>query len=563
MPWRSRPDACAAPEPDHEPPNAIESSRELRAVLRAWRWLALFAILTAVATYFGSRLQDKVYRGQATVRLVQGEQTPGNGTSDDLEILTSNYAELARSDRVFQAAATTLPGVSASKIKSASDVDSDEVSVLTLRSERPTAREAAAYANAYARGFAALVARDAENQRRAAVDRIGKRLKALRKRLDEAEQGGGEATALINEIQQLAARSADLSARQPDVARIIQSARVPDSPASPKPLRNAVIALFIALILGAAVVYLRSTFSGRYDSSEALAQDLDLPVLGELPRAKADQPAARDAFRALRTNLEFALSRPSGGADSRGARRDSGGGGMPPRSPALRRAGRFLERRGGSSPQPHAEPQGRNPVPILLVTSPEPGAGKTYVTIGLSRALSAAGEHTLVVDGDLRQPTMHERLGLTLEPGLAGVVDHSGGDIPARPVELGADGERRGGTLHAVTAGRRAEDSAELLSSGAVEDLLREAAASYDAVVVDSAPALGIADAAVLTRFVDGVVLVIDHKGTNRRRARRAKVALRAVGAPVVGVVLNRVPPRESAYYQYGYQEPEATKEPA
>ena len=527
-------------------------------MLRAWRWLALFAVVAAAAAYLVSRLQDDVYRGEAVVRIVQGEQNPGGRTADDLEVLTSTYAELARSDRVFRAAARTLGrSVTPSRLKAASEVDSNEVGVLTLTSESRRPRQAAAWATAYARGFAILVRRDGEEQRRAAVGRLSARLRVVRARLDQINAGSGEATALVNEIQQLAARSADLNARQPDIARIIQEARVPGSPASPKPLRNAIIALFIAAILGAAAVYLRSAVSTRYESAEALSQDLELPVLGELPRAGAEEPATRDAFRALRTNLDFALNRRGGAAGVSGL--GDGASGSGGRGGVRGRAERLLERRAAQQADPAAP---RAPVPVLLVTSPEPGAGKTYVTLGLARALTAAGERTILVDGDLRQPAVHDRLGMSLDPGVTHLVDGTTSAVPARPVEA-SSGDRRGGSLHVVTAGRRAEDSAELLSTDAIGRLIDEVSSTYDAVVVDSAPALGITDAAVLSRHADGVILVIDHKQTNRRRARRAKTALRAVGAPVVGVVLNRVPPSESAYYQYGYQEPKAEKEPA
>jgi Mrp family chromosome partitioning ATPase len=119
-----------------------------------------------------------------------------------------------------------------------------------------------------------------------------------------------------------------------------------------------------------------------------------------------------------------------------------------------------------------------------------------------------------------------------------------------QPVRLPPSAARRGGELHALPVGRRVEDPAEALSSKVMSAGLKVLEDSFGTVVIDSPPVLGITDALVLVRYSNAVVFVVDARRTSRVQARRAVETLRAINAPIVGLVFNRSKTTFSPYYQ-------------
>ena len=157
------------------------------------------------------------------------------------------------------------------------------------------------------------------------------------------------------------------------------------------------------------------------------------------------------------------------------------------------------------------------------------------------------------VEGDLRRPTLAQQLEIRPNPGVGDVLHAEEANLALeliQPVRLPPSAARRGGELHALPVGRRVEDPAEALSSKVMADGLRLLEDSFGAVVIDSPPVLGITDALVLVRYSNAVVLVIDARRTSRTQARRAIETLRAINAPVVGLVYNRSKTTFSPYYR-------------
>ena len=203
----------------------------------------------------------------------------------------------------------------------------------------------------------------------------------------------------------------------------------------------------------------------------------------------APRSPAAEAYRTLRTNLE-------------GAAADHGGG---------------LRRR-------------------VLLTSPGPGEGKSTAVANLAVVLAQGGRKVVLVDADLRRAAQHTLFGLREGPGLStllaspAALEDSAAELPLQPTAV--DG------LWLLTSGPPPPNPTELLGSPRMEAVLERLAARADVVLLDTPPVVPFADAAVLSRRVDGVLLVVGAGTVKRDLARKARAQLEAVQAPVLGVVV-------------------------
>ncbi|MSQ23681.1 MAG: polysaccharide biosynthesis tyrosine autokinase [Chloroflexi bacterium] len=185
------------------------------------------------------------------------------------------------------------------------------------------------------------------------------------------------------------------------------------------------------------------------------------------------------------------------------------------------------------------------PAKSILFTSPGQQEGKTTTLANLAVIASQAGSKVIVVDCDLRRPSLHRIFGL---PNSTGFTDFLLGDARDRiPTQ---DGPTPG--LRVLTSGPLPPNPAELLSLDRVDTLLAALREEADLILLDSPPAAVVADASILAPRVDGVVLVIDATRTRREPARRAKEQLERVKARLLGVVVNRahLDSGTSQYYQ-------------
>jgi len=182
----------------------------------------------------------------------------------------------------------------------------------------------------------------------------------------------------------------------------------------------------------------------------------------------------------------------------------------------------------------------------VLFTSARRGEGKSMTAINFA-AVCAYGERpTLLVDADLRRPQIQRVLGVAgAGGGLSTFLQHGrNGGLAALAESSGLP------FLDVVTAGPVVSNPAELLSRPSFGDLIDEARGAYDWVIVDAPPVLPIADAVIVSRVVDGVILLVDLRATPLSAARKARDLLRAVGAPVLGVVANNA--IKTSTYGYG-----------
>lgn len=292
---------------------------------------------------------------------------------------------------------------------------------------------------------------------------------------------------------------------------LLDKAEVPSSPASPRPLVNLAVALFVALLLSSCAIAVRGILDTAVTTSGELRGLADGPVLGVIgyePDARRHPLIVRhegrssraEAFRSLRTNLRF--------LNVDGA----------PRS--------------------------------LLVTSSLPGEGKTSVAANLAIAMAQTGWRVLLVDADLRRPSVPSYLGIE---GAVGLTDVLLGDVDL------ADAVQSWGrpSLSVLPSGRIPPNPSELLGSQGMRGLMDRLTQKYDIVIIDTAPLLLVTDAAALAPSSDAVLLVARYGKTRREYVTRAAELLASVNARLAGTVLNFVP-RRSGEVHYGYGEYQA-----
>jgi capsular exopolysaccharide synthesis family protein len=173
------------------------------------------------------------------------------------------------------------------------------------------------------------------------------------------------------------------------------------------------------------------------------------------------------------------------------------------------------------------------PPTVILITSPGLADGKSTTCANLAVVLAQAGKETLVIDGDLRKPSLHRIFGVPndlsevcTEP-FPGLKMLSTGPIPPYPTEL--------------------------LSSGRFEELLGQARQLFDYVLVDSPPTELVSDPMIIAAQVDAVLLVLDSQGTSKGSLRKAVRNLEAVGANVLGTLVNKAPKAQTGRYGYSY----------
>jgi capsular exopolysaccharide synthesis family protein len=247
---------------------------------------------------------------------------------------------------------------------------------------------------------------------------------------------------------------------------LAEAAQPPSAAFSPRPIRNAVFALFAALFIAALVVLARAQLKPRVSGSRELSRLLELPVLAEVPyvrrpmghRPQTLSSAEYEAYQTLQASLRRRL-------------------------PATRQR-------------------------TVLVTSALHGEGKTEVTAALGLVLSQAMHRTWLVSADMRWPKLHELFDVDQTPGLSEVLvgARNGGSSDIFQLSAARTGS---GLLHVLASGRTPPDPAQLLASDALDGFFEEIKESeYDYVLLDGPPLLGLVDSQVLAQRVDGVLIV-------------------------------------------------------
>lgn len=190
-------------------------------------------------------------------------------------------------------------------------------------------------------------------------------------------------------------------------------------------------------------------------------------------------------------------------------------------------------------------------VKTVIFTSATPGAGKSTTAANVAIAYAQSGKRTLLIDADLRRPTTHYTFEVANQRGLSTVIVN---DMPAADAVKQTDVEN----LEILTSGPIPPNPSELLSSRKTHLLLKTVAMDYDMVLIDTPPLLAVTDAQVLSKIVDGVVLVTNVETNNKERLADAKALLEKADANILGVVMNNKNmgrKKDEYYYYYGTEE--------
>lgn len=497
----------------------MEPNPQLRLIWAAKRWLALFAIATAAVVYLIASSKTDEYESSALGQVISTSQASGDVlTEEELLSLSNVYDELAKTRTVLDIAHQdeAVEG-RVQEFDDSVDVSPEaRTGVLSFKARTDDPQRSAEFANAYARAFAAYLGGLQVEQLKKALEPLQSQVNLIEDELLELPSTDPDRAALEVELRALQEQIASQSSNPGDSLRIVEQAAPESDPVTPQPRRDAILAFIVALLLGAGAVYLRDLFFDRYGSAQDAARDLDLQLLGEIPRARRDTPL--EAFRSLRTAITFAL-------DRAGARAIN------------------VPREGART---------------ILVTGPESGCGKSYVSSNVARTLATEGRRVIAVDADLRRPTLHENFDTKLSPGLSDLLV---GENEPEVEDVMADvrvarGSTDAGGLRLLPAGSHTDEAVESLSSRRMGKVVRALQDDSEIVLFDSPPTLAVVDPVVLSRYADGVVFVIDSRHTRRREARRAIEALRSTGAPLLGFAFNRSATKQSAYEAYRPHDP-------
>ena len=514
----------------------MDARRSLN-VLRRWTWLLVASVLLAGgAAFLVSTALPKMYEARVTLIVGQSLQATSPDYNQLLasQRLSQTYADLVATQALL-ARVIEREGLATTTDELRELVSADaprDSTLVTITVADPDPVRVAAIANTLAEEL--IAASPAINGRNSDVQRfVDDDLAAVQGQIQETQL---ETERLIGLVARTAAQEDRLQALQgrqvtlrqtyatlleysstsgTNLLTVVDPATPPMDPSSPRILLNTLLAALVGLMLAIAAAFMIEYLDDTLKSPDDVEAITGLPTLGAIIRMKGDEgrspihrlatvlyprsPAA-EAYRTLRTNIEFASV--------------------------------------------------DKPTRVILVTSSIPGEGKTTTAANLAAVFAQAGHATLLVDVDLRKPSVHRLFGLQNTQGLTNLLRTD--EVRVADVVQATDQEH----LSVITTGLLPPNPSELIRSARMRVILARLAASADFVIVDSPPLQAVTDAAILSSLVDGTVLVVDAGRTRSGAVRNGREALTKVGARVLGVTLNRLSESMSGdYYYYDYFE--------
>ncbi len=516
----------------------IELRRYL-GIIRARKWTIILVVLLCVGLAVGMTLRETpLYHAQARV-LVQPVPYAATSSSALLPVDLATESQIVGSEAVADLASRELDAdLSPQALLGGVDVRGTAAGisatagtqVLAIGYTSPDPEFAQAAADAFAESYLDYRQRQALENLLAARKPIQNRINAATDQLEgvsedltEATEEGDTSLMAVLESQRnvLVARLGVLQQRLDDLqpseaarsggGQVIQSAGLPGSPSSPNKVRNGMLGLIMGLGLGIGLAFVRERLDDRFRGRSDLELALDAPVLATVPRFTVDkqrprrliiveEPAgiASEAYRSLRTNLQFVLSQ-----------------------------------RGAKS---------------VVVTSSSAADGKTATTCNLAVAVAQTGRRVVLVSADLRRPTVENYFGMESREGLSTYLMESI-NLQSIAHDVGIP------YLRIIPSGQVPFNPAELLTSPRLGELIHALEDNADLVLFDSPPVLAVADAAIIGARVGGAVLVVDASKTHRSASMHAKQEIERAGGIVLGSVLNGFNPSQAPYDYYSSHE--------
>lgn len=506
----------------------------LRVLRRYWIAIVLIAAIGAAAGLADAKSQTPVYTATASVAFQDPAQdlplvglspglieSPGAVASATAETITRPQimARVKQNLRTDEPVASLAGGVSGAVTTAG---------LLEVSGSWSNPAFAARLTNSVAAIVVAQANRDARKSYATAASDVRRQIVQLGSPSGRRAPGAAmQAQVLENTLARLVTLS-----HFAQTAQLARSAQAPTSASSPKTTRSAIIGLVLGLALAILLAFVRDAMDRRLKTTAEVESSFELPILGHVRKRAMGKVAQKEAltdrsfhsdveaFRILRRNIEFL------NIDS------------PPRS--------------------------------VVVTSALPEEGKTTVAASLALAMASAGKRTLLIDCDLRRPDLATRLEIERAPGLSDYLmgEKASTEITHRVQVVEAPSQNGKGTAHpapgpeplaltVVPAGTPTSHAAELLGSRRFRQFIEQAAAAYEAVVMDSSPLLPVADTLEMLPAVDAVVVCARESKTRREDALAVRSALERVPNQPVGVVITGIKPGRSDYslysYSYGY----------
>lgn len=490
--------------------DAISIDRLLLVVLRRWPIVVACVLLLGSAGYAFAKSQQQQYEASATLLF--------RDSNFDQKLFSATFIPPNRDpDREAQTnvALASLPIVAAGAVPllgRAFSVDelrrkvtvrpagrADVVKVIARDTSPVTA---ARIANAWSRSFIAT-RRVADRAKIAEAQRLVARELSPASR---AAKNASDRRSLEVRAQQLEI----LASLQTGNTELAQPAMPPLSPVSPRPVRNGAVGVLLGLLVGLFAAGLRDRLDRRLSVADEASEIFSRPVLGVIPTSvqlssqgygRNLEPRDAEAFRMLRSNLRFF----------------------------------------------NVDHEIRS----VVVTSAGVGDGKSTIASQLALVAARSGVKTLLLECDLRRPSLRAQLE---RPGGAGLTGYLAGfssfsDVIETHELAGADGDAA--TLDIVFAGATPPNPAELLESDRMSELLLEVESEYELVVIDTPPVTVVSDAIPLLRHASGVLVVVRLRKTTREDGRALRERLTNLGVSVLGVVVNddRAERGNSGYY--------------
>lgn len=181
----------------------------------------------------------------------------------------------------------------------------------------------------------------------------------------------------------------------------------------------------------------------------------------------------------------------------------------------------------------------------IVITSAGPGSGKSIVSANLAATFASEDKRVLLVDADLRKPTVHKTFRVRNNDGLTTLLTDRGAQIENMIYRTHVEG------LYALTSGAIPPNPAELLASKRMDELMKEMEKEFDLIVYDMPPIIAVTDAQIMASKVDGTIFVLPKGQASKEEALKSKELLEMVNANVLGVVFNRVEKSSDSYYYY------------
>jgi tyrosine-protein kinase len=493
---------------DHRRPRAPSVIRR-----RKWSIVLVALIVTGLAAGFIAR-RDPLYTATARVEVRSTTADPpvepfANMDTEAVRVTSEPVAALAASEFGIGSSAPDAFATSGVDVNIPRDTTYLDISCTESSPER-----ARACADAFASGYATDRIRTAKRSYREASAPFREQIRDAEAQItaEEAKEVPDRAEIDLLQSNRDFARFtlSQIPIPSSEAAVLALSADVPTQPSNKDYALVCALALLLGIALGTGLAFMRDRLDQRIAGRASLEAVIDAPVLAVIPRVKdwrhedearlvsLSEPhsMAAEAYRTARTALFYRAS--------------------------------------------------TNDIRVIEITSPGEREGKTTTTANLAVSLAQTGKTVVAISCDLRRPRLHRFFGLDNSLGLSNLL---AGEIDPRAI---LETEVQG--LRVITSGPVPAYPAELLESAAMDELIRWLRGKADFVLLDTAPALIVADAVALAPRCDGVVIVADARNTTRAALARVRHELSSVGVPIVGAILNRLGPGQAKRYpdQYG-----------